>query len=254
MGQIVALVVILIMAVFLFLPMFNVVENHHEVIDVKQRLVLSSKVLADSIQKEELTKREETAENKDKFKTEIIVEKDKLLSSFYEMLHKNFPNDSKREKIISNIRVKILVDYNCMYYTLNGSRWELPIFFTYDYMEETVYLNTKNNLAYYYDYEGSRVYEGIEKFGISNEGKEQIIINIINRVVAEYSLRKEIGKTLSINIKNKYTEDINKKMEEASFNVLEGITFFIVYSGEKIKKIEEEFVLRNFNVVGTTLR
>ncbi|MBN4051004.1 hypothetical protein JYU01_01780, partial [bacterium AH-315-L21] len=228
MGQIVALVIILIMAVFLFLPMFNLVENHHEVIDIKQRLVLSSKVLINSIQKEELTKGDEIAEDKDKFRTKIIVDKDKLLSSFYDMLRKNFPNDRKREEIISNIKVKILVQHNCIYYVIDENRWELPIFFTYDYMGETVYLNTKNNLAYFYNNDGSRVYKDVSEFGITVEEKEQIIIDAVNNVVSEYTIKKEKGKTLNINIKNKHREDIHKKMSEASFNVLEGITFFVV--------------------------
>ena len=255
MGQIIALIIILIMAIFLFLPMFNLVENHHEVIDVKRRLVLSSKVLINSIQKEELTKGDEVGVNKDQFKTEITVDKDKLLSSFYGMLLQNFTNDRKREKIISNINVKILVQHNRMYYAVDESRWELPIFFTYNYMGEIVYLSTNNNLAYFYKNDGSRLYKDISEFGITVEEKEQIIIDTVNNVVSEYSYKEEKGKTLNIRIKNKHREDIHKKMSEASFNVLDGITFFIVYSDEKIRKVNnEEFIFRNYNVVGTTLR
>ncbi|MCD5413530.1 MAG: hypothetical protein LR001_00785 [Clostridiales bacterium] len=254
MGQIVALIVILIMALFLFLPMFNLVENHYEVTDVKQRLVLSSKVLINSIQKEDINQSKLMLENSDRFGTEIIVDRDKLLSSFYDMVHKNFPNKNKREKVLSNIKAKILVEHNRLYYASDEDIWGLPTFFMHNYSDEIVYLSIKNSLAYIYNNDNTRVYKETRKFGISNEDKEQIIIDKINEVVAKHTFQEGMCSILSINIRNKHTEDIYKKMIEANFNVLEGITFFIVYSDEVVKKINnEEFIFKNYNVVGTTI-
>lgn len=108
--------------------------------------------------------------------------------------------------------------------------------------------------AYYYDDTGSKVYKDISEYGITLREKNDIIIDKVNETVGR--LTYEVGLRDGINIKilNEENDDINYIVQNRHFNILDGLTFFVVFVENKPMEFHgKRLNYKNYNVAGYTL-
>ncbi len=255
MGQIIAIIIIIIMIAFSFIPMALLNHNQFQVGEIKQNLNLSAKALINSIDKE-VVNVDNIAEGFNRSnEQEVSINKDKLLREFYDVLFKNYHHEKNFAGIKSRLVVKLLVLHDRFYVANLHDQWSPPFYFTDYQLGKQIYFNTRNHTIYYYDETSEKVYQPMELYGTTAEIKNQLIIDKINSVIGnETAIYREEGQ-LAIEIRNQESNigDYNSKYQ--NFNVLEGITFFVIYQEDsKIEINREFFQYKNYNVVGYTLR
>ncbi len=256
MGDIIAFIVTLVFIIFNFLPTAlhqQITEKNKE---IKQALSLSAKVLQGAVEYNKSMTEQYIYNNLNGVPLEFEKEinKDKLLQDFNLMLRENLLTQSQYNKAKENILVKVLVMPDRIYVAGKEEQWTEPYFYIYN-VDNLVYLRIDTNEVVYYDNLGNRL-EGktISDYGLSNEEKMNIIINTINRAVAKYTDEPLLRKGLQIKIFNQENSDVNYQVTNSKFNVLEGITFFVVYAENRQMTVYDVgYNFKNYNVVGYTL-
>lgn len=255
------------------LPLDMQLNNKAKIENIKQMLNLSAKVLINNIDSENLKLIDVSLGSTIPKNVEISVNKDKLLNDFFDTVYKNLNNTEIFESIKNNIPVKVLVFYDRFFVAGRDNQWSAPYFFTYSNNNKTYYLNNRNTQAYYFE-------GGEEKTATINKSiVDRVIIERINSVVTSYTnanlmkekdsprytdkkLYIEIQNPSEINIKNiagetnqkKINDFMNNRNRKSNFNILNGITFFVVYLEEDYIGIRgSEIIYPNYNVVGYTL-
>ncbi|SHK59542.1 hypothetical protein [Paramaledivibacter caminithermalis] len=253
MGEIKFLIISLTLTVFLSIPTIMMISNNQNNYGIKQNLNLASKVIADSIDKNlpnigNLAKGDEKNTYLD-----IGIDKKRLLEEFYNVLYMNTKDKLKFHKIKDSIKMKFVVYHDKFFIANNDDNWSQPFFFTKKVGNTIVYLNIKNDMAYYYDFIGNKIYKPISNFSITKKEKNQIIIDKINSKIAQITSEKNLRKGLGIRILN--PEDSDSKIKNHYFNVLEGVTFFVVYAKNRLFTSNKyEFNYKNYNVAGYTVK
>ncbi|MCX7921391.1 MAG: hypothetical protein N3B21_05125 [Clostridia bacterium] len=256
MGQIMAIILITILIIFTFVPLAVLSENRSEVQLVKQNLNLAARAVCNAIESSEVNYENiSKGYERNAIAEEITIDKDRLLGEFNDVLAKNYYDEAKTNGVKSRIYLKVLV-YNDKFFVVDKTEeWSLPYFFTYysNSLSDFVYLSTLSDQAYYYS-GGNKVYQPMTNFGITNEQKNDIIINKINEVVAKYTNDITEIDPLKIEIKNPDKQDIEYKVKHRNFNVLDGITFFVVFAEDTNLFVNSKsFKFKNYNVTGYTL-
>lgn len=257
MGQTQAGLIILLIIIFLFIPTSYLQRVNNENHDIKQHLNLSARVLADCIEKEITNSRDIALGYSRPKLTPVRVDRDRLLPEFYEVLLKNSGSRENFERTKSRLLVKILVYYDMLYVAKNDDSWDIPYYFTFNVGSDIIYLNTRDDTVRYFDSAGTeRSDRSISDYGLTREQKNDIIIGKINSAVAKYTSEKVIRDSgLNIEIFNPSKQDpAYLASKQDYFNVLDGITFFVVYAENTRMNVNRtDFQYINYNVVGYTV-
>lgn len=255
MQQIMALVICLLLAIFTFIPgayLTNTINNYES---IKQTLNLSARALGNCVQVQDLNFQELSRGSARSELSIIEVDKDLLLREFYDVLEKNIADPEKIDFVKSRLFIKVLVYYDRFYVADRNDRWSPPYFFTEDSSGQTVYVNSKNSDAYYYDAYGNKIDTALSNIGLTDRQKSELIIQKINTVVSQKTGEILERNGLQIEIYNPYNDDPNYKVKHSYFNVLDGLTYFVVFAADTRVQIHSgEFKFRNYNVVGYTLK
>ncbi len=250
MPQINTMIILLLLIVFAFVPLSYLKANNVERQALKQNLNLSAKALLTSIEKAPYTTGELSKGHYKEALSSVDIRKEYLLDEFYHLLSENYRDVEKAEAVKSRILVKVLVHYDKFFVADQQDRWSAPYFFTYVDEGKLRYVNIKNNDEYYYGAHGI-CYEPMK---ISEKEKNTLIIDKINEVVAQYTHRSEKGKAAWIKIKDPADQDMEYRIKYSYFNVLDGLTFFVVYVQDTHLNVNrQEFEYKHYNVAGYTL-
>jgi len=161
--------------------------------------------------------------------SEIVIDKESLLNEFKELIYLNYLDYKAYKELKERLPIKILVYADRFYIAGKNDKWSQPIFFCYEESGgKLLYFNTTNNEVYYYDQHQNIVKDVIASFGLTSEAKEAFIINKINQYAEVFSRENGVG--LKIKIKNNNKGDIDYKVQMSSYNIMDGITFFVIYS------------------------
>ncbi len=256
MWQITAVILILILTLFVFIPLSYLNENYQERQNIKQNLNLSAKALLGAIEKKSQSVDGLSNGHFSEDLTNIQVNKELLLENFYELLYKNYYQKRKFDKVKEQIIIKVLVYEDRFFIADQQDKWSPPYFFSMEdpRAQRLLYFNTINDNVYYYDNNGIMTWESLDNCGMNSQGKNEIIINKINEVIAQYTSTEATKNGLEIKIKNPDKLDVIYQMENKHFNVLEGITFFVVYTHDtKLSLYNKSFKYDNYSVVGYTM-
>ncbi len=224
-------------------PNILLIDNHNDSIIIERTLNSASKILIDSYDKK-ITNIDALAEGYEKVNIDIEIDKDRLLKQFYEITKGTIADDDLYTEIIENIKTKMLVYEDKFFISYNEDSWGPPYFFTYKYNDKIYYLNTKNDNVYYYN-GNNKVYDTIGDIGLSNIQKDYIIIDKINEYIKKYL---DEG-SFEIKIKNEH----DFKEGYQYFNVLDGLTFFVIYKEDNLIDIWDRINYKKYNVAGYTL-
>lgn len=256
MGQIVAVVVILLMIITVFVPMAYFEHNEFQTQDIKQNLNLSAKVLVNSVEQAQENFNVIQAGFNNIDISDIEIDKASLLRNFYANIEANYVDKEKLEQIKRSILVKALVLNDKFYIAGQDDIWSAPYFFTEKISGGLVYLSAKDDRVYYYN-GGVKEFGKLSDFAISEEQKNDIIINKVNRIIAQYTYEERVRDNgLSIQFNNPASENGEYRHKQAGFSILSGgTTFFVVYGENKEFSIsDQDMKYKNYNVVGYTLQ
>jgi len=244
----------ILLFICVFVPAALLVQNNFERMEIRDAICLSAKALAGSL-KHTAGNYRLIAEGKlNDGNSEIEIDKERLLQEFYSTLKLNILNDKKFEQLVAAMKIKILVYSDRFYVADSMDRWSAPYFFTVEKDGLIFYLFNSSTKAYYYNDSGDKIYADIQDIGISKEHKNSIIIDKLNAVVNEFTYSYEDKNRFSIKILNPESNDIMYLKEYAMFNVLDGITFFVVCTDSKNTVIREKGIkYKNYNVIGYTI-
>ncbi|MTI48726.1 hypothetical protein [Sporosalibacterium faouarense] len=255
MGKLVAYIIVISFIVVTFLAAYNLYQNNYAVQDINYALSLSAKALANNVNNTRSNfNNTSKGYKKNMYEESIEVDKERLLQEFYETLYTNYYNEDLYRQIKKNILIKMIVYSDKCYVAKKNDKWSPPYFFTKESGGKLIYFNSNNDLAYYYNSSNNRIYTNISNLGITEKEKQQIVIDKINSIVAQntYGDNREMG--LKIGMYNPFNID-GKYMESYSrFNVLDGLTFFIVHASDRnIFLDNKEFRYNNYTVIGYTM-
>ncbi len=253
MGRVLFLIFLAIIIVFIMVPNMLLIDNHNDKIIMKNNLNLSARVLMDSIDMN-ISNIDELSEGYGKSPVyDIKIDKNGLIREFYGVLSKNILDEFWYKEIKKNIKVKILVYSDRFYICDNFNRWSPPYYFIYKYDDKPLYISSKVERAYFYEDDGSKVYGDISSFGLTLEERDELIISKLNNEISKYA-SDELGKSIRIKIYNPNNKDGQYKAENSSFNVLDGLTFFVVYfNNNRFNVFDNDIEASNYQVAGYTL-
>ncbi|GAB6088039.1 hypothetical protein [Alkaliphilus crotonatoxidans] len=252
MGQGVSLIIIMIFLILLFFAAFHLQQNRFAVADVKHSLNLSAKALAKAVNLE-TTNQEHIALGYFKENIEPDIDHGLLLTEFYEILYRNLYNPEAYESVKDRILLKVLVYYDRFYIADKQDRWSPPYYFNVVHEGQLYYLTTLNEI-YTFNEKGEKQLIKITALNMTEVEREEIIINRINERIAFETSRFNEGVPLAVEIQNPASVDFEYIRNYGHFNVLDGLTFFVIYGEEHSVGIDQrEFQFTNYNVVGYTL-
>lgn len=262
MQQVTASVVIIVIIIFLFIPSALLTSTRNEKQRVKHEMNLSARVLAGCIMNTPQNFIEISEGYRRKSLLQLEIDKSKLIRDFYEAMKSNIPDLAAFDDLKKCFRIKALVYCDKFLIADELDRWSPPYFFILNKNGRSLFVNTENDDAYYYDNTGKEVHVTLETVGVSSREKNDAIINRVNEVIAFYT-SKFVGNNLSagkgaiglgIKIFNPENKDAVYNHENSYFNILEGITFFVVYDKyEVINVLGRDITIKNYGVVGYTL-
>ncbi|MDF2522565.1 MAG: hypothetical protein K0R31_206 [Clostridiales bacterium] len=256
MQQIHAAIVLLIVIIFIFIPSMGLKEVHDSNQDIKQALNLSTRVIGNCVDRSKINFTElARGYNRDSH-IPIEVDRERLMKEFYQLMSKNLTSERKFQSVKDKLLVKVVVYYDQFFVADKKDSWSAPYFFTWDSGNELIYLNTQDDTVSYYDASGYRRNDRtITYYGLNREQKNDQIIKQLNAVVAQYTSEKLIRKNgLKIEIQNSARSDLGLKLNKSFFNVLDGVTFFVIYAENPSMVVNSKDVkYRNYNVVGYTV-
>jgi hypothetical protein len=254
MGQVMAVIIIVLIIIFIFVPLSVLNSNNAEIRNIKQSLNLSARALDNCVSREAANLENLSLGFEKPPENDIKVDKDKLLSEFKDILSKNMCYKTNFKDIYNRVYIKVLVYQDMFYIADSKDRWGPPCFFTLNVENYgQVYLSINENRAYYYD-GNAKKYESLSTFDLDEEKKNEAVIKCINDKVAQSTY--EIGErnSLKIQIQNPYINDNNERVKMSYFNVLSGVTFFVVYAEDtNINVNSKDFQYKNYNVTGYTM-
>lgn len=255
MGKVIFFIFFIFFIIMVFVPNMILIDNNNDIELMKQNLNLSARALINAVDKN-ISNVNEIAEGYDKgFYFDINVDNERLLKEFYDVLRKNVVDTEEYEAAKNSIKLKIVV-YNDKFFVANErDLWSPPFFFTLQHEGIEYYLNSKDNKAYYYDDTGNKISDvNISDLGISLKEKNDIIINKINQMVGQLTYETGLRDGITIRIFNKDNNDKNYISENCHFNILDGLTFFVVYASNKhMLFYGKKLNYKNYNVAGYTL-
>jgi hypothetical protein len=275
MGEVMAVIIILLLIVMVFVPLayLNYTTANNE--EVKQTLNLSCKVIVNNIENQAVNL-EGISRGYDLDDISMVnIDMKKLLGDFDEVICANSGDKDSFDKIKKRILLKTLVLKDKFFITkkvetlpeIFEDHWGPPYFFTttvYEGSKENlIYLNTKDDRVIYFD-------GGIEKrdkvlsdfqvapnsvLGISKELKTKIIIDKINLEMEKATMEIGVRNGIGVKIKNQYDMSIDNTINYANVNVLNGgITFFILYGDNAFLNANgKDFNFKNYNVAGYSM-
>lgn len=275
MGEVSAVIVILLLIVMVFVPLAYLNFTTVNIEEVKQTLSLSAKVLVNNFQ-EDAANMGELAKGYSLDDLSVVnIDRDKLLDEFDQIIYSNTGDKERFEKVKSCILLKALVLKDKFFITRKVEEtpgkfkdvWGPPFFFTTEgYMGNSRYflnLNIKDNRVVYYDAAGNaKADKVLSDFKMDAAGhdfddvqKTGIILDKINEEIEKASYELGVRGGLHVVIKNPYDTSIDNKIKNSNVNILNGgITFFVVY-GENafLTASGKDFNFRNYNVVGYSM-
>ena len=255
MGQIMAVIVIMVTIIFVFVPISYLNASNMETEKVKQSLNLAAKAVVNCVE-QDISNLDEVMNGYERIDAiDIKIDKERLLKEFKQVIESNcFNQKEKIKKIEDSILAKALVYHDMFFVADKTDNWSPPFFFTTVRAGKLLYLNTSNDLVAYYDSAGDLKTENISNYSITRKEKNEIIINKINQWVAQYTYELGERRGLNIQIRNPYEHDIEYKIKTSHLNVLDGITFFVVYAENNFLTMNmQEFNFKDYNVVGYTI-
>jgi len=170
----------------------------------------------------------------------------------YDLLYKNYYHDGAYQEIKQRLILKVLVVNDHFYVANEDDQWSHPYFFLWETTDRSLYLDIRDEVVYYYDGHNNRVEGTLQSFGISEGEKNQRIIDRINDVVA-METATELQNGLEIMIQNPSNIEGAYRRRYQNFNVLEGITFFVIYREDLQLEVNQNLLrYKNYNVVGYT--
>ena len=252
MGKLIGFIVIIIFIVFTFLAAYHLYQNNYAIEDIKYSINLSAKALANCTY---ITKSNINNQSIGYLKSlNVVIDKERLLKEFYDSLYLNYYNEEVFNKIKSNLVVKIVVYHDKFYVADVNDKWSPPYFFTIQKSGNIIYFNSKNDLVYYYNATGDKVYSNISNFDIKQEQRQQVIIDKLNSIVSQHTFDQIRQKGLKIETYNPFKADGEYIAKYSRFNILDGLTFFVVFAEDKRVYLDNrEFKYKNYNVVGYTM-
>lgn len=252
MGKLIGFIVVVIFVIFTFLAAYNLYQNNYAIEDVKYAMSLSAKALANCAEGTKTNLNNESIGYGQK--NYIIINKERLLKEFYDSLYSNYYNQEVFNKIKGNLFAKILVYEDKFYVADVNDKWSPPYFFTKEIEGVIIYLNSANDIVYFYNGSSDIVYSNISNFGITQEEKQQEIIRKLNGVVSQHTFEHISQKGLKIETFNPFKLDGEYIAKYGRFNILDGLTFFVVFAEDKRVYLDDkEFRYKNYNVVGYTM-
>jgi len=275
MGEVTAVIVILLLIVMVFVPLAYLNYTTVNIEEVKQTLSLSAKVLVNNF-REDAANMGELARGYSMDDLSVVnIDRDKLLDEFDQLIYSNTGDKERFEKVKSCILLKALVLKDKFFITRKVEEapgkfkdvWGPPFFFTTEgYMGNTRYLlnlNIKDNRVVYCDGAGNtktdKVLNDIKMDAAGHDfddvKKTRIILDKINDEIEKVSYQLGVRGGLRVVIKNPYDTSIDNKIKNSNVNILNGgITFFVVY-GENafLSASGKDFNFKNYNVVGYSM-
>lgn len=184
---------------------------------------------------------------------DIKIDEEKLLLDFDNCLFDNYFNYETYTKTRKSIRAKVLVYQDYFIISSSNNVWSAPYYFWYEAPGgQMVYLNTKDSKTVYYNSSNVAVEGVIADFGLTSEQKTDLIINRLNDVLGAYTLDR--GNLVNVKVQNPYNLTDDYKREYQSFNVLDGVTFYVIYDNEnELFIFQEMFRIDSTEIVGYTL-
>ncbi len=248
------MIIVFMFYIFTFIPLSYLNITRLKTENTKQCLNLSVKVLSNSI----LPSRTNFSELAQGFAGEDLspleVDKDKLMREFYDVAAKNCYSSKDFNHLKEKLLFKTIVYPDRFFIADTNDKWSVPYFFTYNKDGELLYLNTRDDTVYSYDSAGNMLTWSLTEAGISRSRKNDLIIDRINSILSGYTGEPGSDKALNIKILNPDNNDSAYKISYSYFNVLEGVTFFVVYKENRnIDVKDRDFRFKNYNVAGYTL-
>ena len=255
MHNVITCILLILIISFILLPLIFLSENNLDIRETKRALNLASRAVGVSIEEKKTNLLNMAKGYRGSEQDFIEIDKDRLLFEFYDVLHSNIPADDKFEKIKSSIKAKIIVYYDRFFVADSNDGWSAPYFFTVEKDGRLIYLYSNNNKAYYYDKDGNVKDTDIKALGISEMEKNDIVISKLNEVVGKYTSGQEDARGLSIQILNPANDNAGYIAKNSGFNVLDDITFFVVYKDNfHLEENRYKIKYQNFNVAGYTVK
>jgi hypothetical protein len=259
MGQALAAFFIILFIIFTFVPLAALNDNHIEVESVKQNLNLAARSVCNAVENS-LKNYENLSEGYRKSShVGIQINKERLLQEFYDILRKNYYNEDEFERVKDRICLKVLVCGDRFYIADDRNRWSQPYFFT-TYIDGVIKdVATVNILSQEVSYfcAGQQVYKPLEDPAVqmTSQKKNKIIIEKLNEIISQYTYDFQRKTSINIKIKNPDETDAGYKMQYRDFNVLDGITFFVLYAEDNyVYSDSKNFHFKNYNVTGYTFK
>ncbi|MDP4181579.1 MAG: hypothetical protein Q8942_10840 [Bacillota bacterium] len=276
MGEIMAVIVILLLIIMVFVPLAYLNYTNANTEEVKQTLSLSCKVLINNIEDNSINMEEISRGYQVEDISSVSIDMKKLIKEFDQSVYSNAGNVENFNKVNSCILLKALVLRDKFFITKKietkpgvfEDSWGPPYFYTaaafYGKQEFLIYMNTKDDRVVYFDENGNEKRDKvISDFSIgpdsvlsfTRELKTKIIIDKINMEMQKNSTELGVRNGLGIKIKNPFDESVDNKVNYANVNVLNGgITFFVLYGENSfLTSDSKEFNFRNYNVAGYSM-
>jgi len=184
----------------------------------------------------------------------VEIDRCKLLLEFHNVLEKNLSLYKNFSEIRENILAKVLVYYDRFFIADRFDRWSPPYFFSTVYGDKLYYLNIKDDSIWYYE-NNQKFYTSLNAIGMSHDQKNNIVIDKLNSFISGYTYDPINKSSINIKIFNPESSDPVYRLSSSSFNVLDGITFFVIYRNFKRPEMGNFFInLDKAIVCGYTLK
>jgi len=275
MGEIMAVIIILLLIIMVFVPLayLNYTTANSE--EVKQTLNLSCKVIVNNIENQSVNLEGISKGYIVDDMSDVNIDMKKLLSDFDNEVYSNSGNKDNFEKIKNRILLKALILKDKFFMTKKvetfpgvfEDQWGPPYFFTaalYDGAEKKlIYMNTKDDRVVYYDGVTEKKDKVLTDFqvgpnsvlSLTKEAKTQMIIDKINLEMEKATREIGVSNGIGVKIRNPYDKSIDNMVEYANVNVLDGgITFFVLYGDTTFLNANgRDFIFKNYNVAGYSM-
>lgn len=217
----------------------------------------------------------------------LTIDKSKLVKEFSEVFRSNFANDVAYKEAQRHIPAMLLT-YGDRYYlakikmsdgdskSLDSYKiqysWSAPMYYTVtDDSGRLLYLNMRYDTSTYYSGEKATLVKNSEVMvggkTLTPTVRDHLIIDKINTTVGQVTtdpLDDSASFKINIRARGEFDKEPTDKSQVqayreqlrygSNFNVLEGITYFVLYSSDKNGYLRDKvFRYRNYNAAGFTL-
>ncbi|WP_036946814.1 hypothetical protein [Pseudobacteroides cellulosolvens] len=275
MGEIMAVIIILLLIIMVFVPLAYLNYSTANSEEVKQTLNLSCKVIVNNIENQSINLEGISKGYNIDDMSQVNIDMKKLLSDFDDELYSNSGNKDNFEKIKKSILLKALILKDKFFLTKKvetipgvfEDQWGPPYFFTttlYDGTEKKlIYMNAKDDRVVYFDGVTEKKDKVMSDFQIepnsvlslTKERKTKMIIDKINLEMEKATWEIGVRNGIGVKIRNPYDKSIDNMVDYANVNVLDGgITFFVLYGDNTLLNANgKDFNFKNYNVAGYSM-